>query len=61
MKGLIVLSIAAILFALSATAGADIYEWTDKNGIKHYSNFAPPEQAGTLIKTEELPVRSPVR
>jgi len=34
---------------------ADIYEWTDENGVKHYTNYAPPPEANVLIKTEELP------
>jgi hypothetical protein len=34
---------------------ADIYEWTDENGVKHYTNYAPPSEAKTLLKTEELP------
>ena len=31
---------------LAATAlNADIYEWTDKNGVKYFSNQPPPEHA----------------
>lgn len=34
---------------------ADIYEWTDIEGVKHYTNYAPPPEAKILMKTEELP------
>jgi len=34
---------------------ADIYEWTDENGVKHYTNYAPPPEAKFLMKTEEVP------
>jgi Domain of unknown function (DUF4124) len=34
---------------------ADIYEWTDEKGVKHYSNSAPPAEAKIMMKTEELP------
>ena len=55
MKKMAALLNAVVLCAFSSTALADIYHWTDENGVKHYSNFAPPDQAETLIKTEELP------
>jgi len=55
MKKMAALLNAVMLCAFSTTALADIYHWTDENGVKHYSNFAPPDQAETLIKTEELP------
>jgi hypothetical protein len=55
MKVLIILlSIAAgCLFAVSLHA--DIYEWTDENGVKHFTNYAPPDDATILIKSEEVP------
>ena len=34
---------------------ADIYEWTDEDGVTHYTNFAPPPEAKIMMKTEELP------
>ncbi len=33
-------------------AMADIYEWTDVNGIKHYTNQAPSPGSGLLMKTK---------
>ena len=40
--------VAAVLYA-------DIYEWTDEDGVKHYTNYAPAPEAKILLKTEELP------
>jgi hypothetical protein len=34
---------------------ADIYEWTDDEGVKHYTNYAPPPEATILMKTQEVP------
>ena len=40
---------------VSAVLYADIYEWTDEDGVKHYTNYAPAPEAKILMKTEELP------
>jgi hypothetical protein len=37
------------------TARADIYSWTDENGVNHFTNYAPPKHAKLLIKTPEIP------
>jgi flavodoxin len=34
---------------------ADIYEWTDKNGVRNFTNHTPPDNAMIIMKTEELP------
>ena len=34
---------------------ADIYEWTDENGVKHFTNGIPPSGAKILMKTKEVP------
>jgi hypothetical protein len=39
----------------AAVLNADIYEWTDEDGVKHYTNYAPAPEAKILMKTEELP------
>ena len=39
----------------AAVARADIYEWTDENGVKHFTNYAPPKDSRVLIKTKEEP------
>ena len=41
-------------FAVSA-AGAEIYAWTDEDGVKHFTNHAPPKQATLFMKTREIP------
>ena len=41
-------------FSVSA-ADADIYSWTDENGVNHFTNYAPPKQARLLMKTPEIP------
>jgi hypothetical protein len=40
---------------VALTARADIYSWTDENGVNHFTNYAPPKQAKLLMKTPEIP------
>jgi hypothetical protein len=42
----------AILLALvwASTLNADIYVWTDEDGVKNFTNFSPPEGAEIFIK-----------
>ena len=44
----------ACAFLVSA-ADADIYSWTDENGVSHFTNYAPPKQARLIMKTPEIP------
>jgi hypothetical protein len=39
----------------SSTGSADIYVWTDDDGVKHFTNYAPPADAQLLMKTKEIP------
>ena len=55
MKGLKILLFLAAVCLIAGTLHADIYEWTDANGVKHFTNYAPPDDATILMKTEELP------
>ena len=55
MKGLKILLLVAAGCLIAGSVQADIYEWTDANGVKHFSNFAPPDDARILMKTEEVP------
>jgi hypothetical protein len=50
---IIVIGLAGCIVA--SIAVADIYEWTDENGVKHYSNYAPPPGSRVLMKTKEEP------
>jgi hypothetical protein len=45
----------AILFIIpgATTLYAEIYSWTDDNGVKHYSNAPPPEDVNATIKFNE--------
>jgi hypothetical protein len=45
-----------LLSCIVATSSfADIYEWTDENDVKHYSNYAPAAKSKVLMKTKEEP------
>ena len=47
---------AAGVYGFTAlTARADIYSWTDENGVNHFTNYAPPKHAKLLMKTPEIP------
>jgi hypothetical protein len=55
------MNIAALILALLGMAGfmipaasADIYSWTDENGIRHFTNQSPPKHAKLLIKSPEV-------
>jgi len=36
------------------SVSADIYVWTDANGVKNFTNTAPPEQAVVFMETSEI-------
>ena len=39
---------------------ADIYVWTDANGVKNFTNHAPPEEAVVFMETPEIDAKSPI-
>jgi hypothetical protein len=43
-----------LLCGVYSVVSADIYEWTDEHGVKHFTNYAPPAQAKVLMKTKEI-------
>jgi hypothetical protein len=55
MIGILKVIIALIICSAATAAWPDIYEWTDENGVKHYSNYAPPNGSRVLMKTKEEP------
>lgn len=55
MNGFKLVFIMTVGCFFSSAALADIYEWTDADGIKHFSNYAPPENSRILMKTKEEP------
>ena len=56
MKWFKILMLAALGLAGFATleVNADIYSWTDENGVRYFTNDAPPKQAQLLMKTPEI-------
>jgi len=54
MKGLKIFLFIAAGCLIAGPLYADIYEWTDENGVKHFTNYTPPDNT-ILIKFEELP------
>ncbi len=55
MKGLKIVLLVAAGCLIAGSLQADIYEWTDANGVKHFANYAPPDHARILMKTAEVP------
>lgn len=55
MRRLYLFVVPVLLCCLNTTVDADIYTWIDENGVRHFSNFAPPTHAEVIMKTEELP------
>ena len=51
MKILVFFSMLALPLALNHLTHAEMYQWTDNNGVKHYSNSPPPESV-TAYQTE---------
>jgi hypothetical protein len=55
MNSLKTLLLIAVFCLVTSSLFADIYEWTDENGVKHYTNYAPPADSRVLMKTKEVP------
>lgn len=55
MNGIIIRVLIIIGIFIAGSAQADIYQWTDKNGVKHFTNYQPPAHATILMKTKEEP------
>ena len=55
MKGLKIFCFLTLSYFITCPLYADIYEWTDENGVKHFTNYTPPAGATVLLKTEEVP------
>ena len=51
---MILTAIGFAAFSVSPARG-DIYAWTDENGVKYFTNHAPPKQATLFMKTPEIP------
>jgi hypothetical protein len=55
MNGLKILLFITVSCLFASSLYADIYKWTDESGVQHFTNFAPPRNAGVWIKTKEVP------
>ena len=56
MKRFKLMMLAALWLAAFAAleADADIYSWTDENGVRYFTNYAPPKQAKIIMRTPEI-------
>ena len=56
MKWLKIMILAALGLAgfVALEARADIYSWTDENGVRYFTNYAPPKQAKIIMRTPEI-------
>lgn len=58
MENFLPMKVARILFTVlfvcfyPLTLDADIYTWTDENGVKHYSNTAPGQDAKVMEEVQ---------
>lgn len=55
----IIMGIASVLLAIglfsSSGNTSEIYQWTDQNGIKHFSHTPPPTTQKEFKSTDEIP------
>ncbi len=54
----LVLILCCICLTETTPAYADLYIWTDENGIRHVSNISPPQE-GDIIRMDEKKVQIP--
>jgi hypothetical protein len=53
MKSAGILFAFIFVFLCATTSIAEIYSWTDENGVKHYGNVPPPNAENVEIKFQE--------
>jgi len=54
MKLLAIFGAIIFICFYTSTSSADIYSWTDKSGVTHFTNYSPPPRAKLIIK--DIPV-----
>ena len=54
MKTITLLTLALVLSLWPLSSHADIFGWTDPQGIVHLTNLNPPEHAQIILKTREI-------
>ena len=55
MLRIILVSITILIWLQVPAFSDNVYEWTDENGVKHYSNSGPSEIIEDYRKEKELP------
>jgi hypothetical protein len=55
MRAVIIVLFTLVGYLIASSSFADIYRWTDQNGVIHFTNYAPPKDATVIMKTEEVP------
>jgi len=55
MKRLIPLIIISVFCLWTSLEAGQIYEWIDKNGVKHFTNEPPPPGAKIVNKAKAIP------
>jgi predicted RNase H-like nuclease (RuvC/YqgF family) len=49
----IILAIAAVFVGMTVSKAAEIYQWIDADGVRHYANTPPPEDAQIVNRFAE--------
>ena len=52
-------AIAAFCLCTALPLWAGVYFWTDENGVRHYSNVAPPDTDREIERLDEIPPSAP--
>jgi hypothetical protein len=52
-KSTIALLLIVVICSIISPLYAELYIWTDKNGVKHYSNTLPPQEATNIKEAVE--------
>ncbi|MGA9263450.1 MAG: DUF4124 domain-containing protein [Desulfobacterales bacterium] len=53
MRSILLIGMIVIAGVTVPIASADIYFWTDENGVKNFTNYSPPEKAEVFMETSE--------
>jgi hypothetical protein len=54
MRFISIIGMLAMAVVTVPIASADIYFWTDENGVKNFTNYSPPEKAELFMETSEV-------
>ena len=54
MKRFAIIPLILFISFWATVLNADIYTWTDENGVQHYTNNERPKQAKLMIKSAEF-------